>query len=113
MIYIRLLVNIVLWVSHRTCYRSLLDSPRKSTPMKPDIQPIKKRISFRLLRMFYRVYGLSRAVRARVRGRVFSCTELANCRHLQNLVINSDGTVTCDCGDVTGEGQLGNLLNEP
>ncbi|MGO8926078.1 MAG: radical SAM protein [Limisphaerales bacterium] len=81
--------------------------------MKANTQSMTKRASFRVLRTFYVLDGLFKAVRARLRGRVFVCTDLANWHDLQNLMINSDGTITCDCGDVTGEGQLGNLLTEP
>ena len=100
-------------VRQQSCDLFLLDWQKKPIPMKANTQSMTKRASFRVLRTFYVLDGLFKAVRARLRGRVFVCTDLANWHDLQNLMINSDGTITCDCGDVTGEGQLGNLLTEP
>ena len=72
-----------------------------------------KQFSFKLLRAFYVLRGWQKQVRAKLRGRVFACGSLGSFPAIENVMVNSDGTVTCDCRDTTGEGQFGNILAEP
>ena len=72
-----------------------------------------KRFSFKLLRAFYLLRGWQKQGRAKLRGRVFACGSLGSFPAIESVIVNSDGTVTCDCRDITGEGQIGNIIDEP
>ena len=72
-----------------------------------------KQFSFKLLRSYYVLHGWQMQAWAKLRGREFACGCLGSFSNIDNVMVNSDGTVTCDCRDTTGEGQIGNILTEP
>jgi hypothetical protein len=53
-------------------------------------------------------FGLARMWRARARGQKFVCEALSG-RSEYNISINADMTVSCNCNDQDGAGQLGDL----
>ncbi len=90
----------------------LKDGASPRSRLRAPVEGLTKKASFKLLRLAYLQYGLLKEARTRLKGRRFTCTAFENINDISTVTVNSDGTVTCDCGDVTGEGQFGNILDE-
>jgi uncharacterized Fe-S cluster-containing radical SAM superfamily protein len=67
----------------------------------PELNFLYRQLVLKTLRFFYEVY-------AKLRGRRFRCETLAG-EALFGCYVNSDMTVSCNCQDFDGAGQLGSL----
>ena len=75
------------------------------------LQVSERLFSFRVQRGAYKLAGKALEGKAFVLGRAFACANLSADGKIPMVVVNSDGSVTCDCRDVAGEAALGNLLS--
>jgi len=70
-----------------------------------------KFFSFIFLELFYFILKLFLEVKIKIINYKFFCTNLYGST-LDRIIINCDGSLTCNCRDITGNGQLGNILTK-
>ncbi len=68
----------------------------------------RRRINWIVSNGIRRFFKTKREVLAKVRGEAFYCNALSG-RSEYNITVNCDGTLTCNCHDYDGSGNLGDL----